>query len=163
VRCVSSIAARPLPIWGDAARLEQVVINLLSNAVKFTPSGGSVELVADRIASSARVTVTDTGAGIAPEFLPRVFDHFSQADTGPCRARGGLGLGLTIVRQLIELHRGSVQVESEGDARGARFTVLLPLHEADRDPEDLPRRGPAAALEPSPAVVRRQGSPLPPR
>ncbi len=163
VRCLPSIAERPLPIWGDAARLEQVVTNLLSNAVKFTPPGGSVELVADRIGHSVRLTVTDTGAGIAPEFLPRVFDHFSQADTGSCRAQGGLGLGLTIVRQLIELHRGTVEVESEGEARGTRFTVLLPLHTADRDPADLPRGDFLAALEPSPAGAGRQGPPPQPQ
>ncbi len=163
VRCVSSIAERPLPIWGDAARLEQVVTHLLSNAVKFTPPGGSVDLVADRIGDSARVTVTDTGAGIAPEFIPRVFDHFSQADTGSCRAQGGLGLGLTIVRQVIELHRGTVEVDSEGDARGTRFTVLLPLHAADRDPEDLPRRDPVAAPQPWPARAGHHGPPDAPR
>jgi PAS domain S-box-containing protein len=114
-------------ISGDPDRLQQVVWNLLSNAIKFTPKGGSVEVRLGRTAAHVEITVTDTGRGIAPEFLPHVFDRFRQADQTTTRTHGGLGLGLAIVRQLVELHGGSVQVESEGEGRGTSFNVSLPL------------------------------------
>jgi signal transduction histidine kinase len=118
----------PLPnVAGDAARLQQVAWNLLSNAVKFTPGGGRVALRADVRDGQVRVVVDDTGRGIAPEFLPEVFDRFSQADSSASRLHGGLGLGLAIVRHVVELHGGTVGVESEGIGRGARFTVRLPV------------------------------------
>ncbi|HEX8723617.1 MAG TPA: PAS domain S-box protein [Pyrinomonadaceae bacterium] len=113
-------------VSGDPERLQQVVWNLLSNAVKFTPKGGRVEVRLERADSQVEITVADTGRGIAPEFLPHVFDRFRQADQATTRQHGGLGLGLSIVRQLVELHGGTVEVRSEGEGRGATFTVSLP-------------------------------------
>jgi len=112
--------------WGDPARLQQVVWNLLANAVKFTPAGGEVAVSLGREDSRVRVAVSDTGQGISPDFLPFVFDRFRQADQRITRRHGGLGLGLAIVRHLVELHGGSVWAESEGPGRGSTFTVELP-------------------------------------
>jgi len=114
-------------IFGDRDRMQQVVWNLLSNAVKFTPTGGSVQVRFQRIDSHLELTVTDSGEGILPEFLPHVFDRFSQADGSTTRAHGGLGLGLAIVRHLVELHGGVVRAESAGKGQGATFIVSLPL------------------------------------
>ncbi|HET7339850.1 MAG TPA: PAS domain S-box protein [Methylomirabilota bacterium] len=115
------------PVLGDPDRLQQVVWNLLSNAVKFTPAGGAVSVRLQRVANRAEVIVTDSGKGIAPEFLPHVFDRFRQADSTTTRAHGGLGLGLSIVHHLVELHGGTVSADSAGEGRGATFTVRLPL------------------------------------
>jgi PAS domain S-box-containing protein len=117
------------PLRADASRLQQIAWNLLSNAIKFTPSGGRVWIVASEEPGGFRLEVSDTGRGIAPEYLPQVFDRFSQADSSASRMHGGLGLGLAIVRQLVELHGGTVEVESDGPGRGARFTVHLPVRE----------------------------------
>jgi CheY-like chemotaxis protein len=114
-------------VSGDAGRLQQIIWNLLSNAIKFTPSGGKVTVRLERIGSRARITVSDTGEGIRPAFLPFVFDRFSQGDSTFTRPHGGLGLGLAIVRHLVELHGGSVSVESQGRGLGATFTVSFPL------------------------------------
>ncbi|HVT02719.1 MAG TPA: ATP-binding protein [Thermoanaerobaculia bacterium] len=114
-------------VSGDSDRLQQVMWNLLSNAVKFTPRGGRVQLRLERINSQCEVTVTDTGQGIAPEFLPHVFDRFSQADGSSTRIHAGLGLGLGIVRHLVELHGGTVQAFSPGLGAGSTFAVRLPL------------------------------------
>jgi PAS domain S-box-containing protein len=114
-------------IVGDPHRLRQVIWNLLSNAVKFTDRGGCVEVEAGQSLSSVRLTVSDTGAGIAPEFLPYVFDRFRQADGSTTRQHGGLGLGLSIVRHIVEAHGGSVHAYSAGVGQGASFTVELPL------------------------------------
>lgn len=114
-------------ILGDPGRLQQIVWNLLSNAVKFTPKSGTVDVVLRRVASSLELVVADTGKGIAPAFLPNVFDAFRQEDASPSRTRGGLGLGLAITRQLVELHGGRVTCDSEGEGRGATFTVSLPI------------------------------------
>ncbi|MEH2452597.1 MAG: ATP-binding protein [Nostoc sp.] len=114
-------------VLGDPSRLQQVIWNLLSNAVKFTPSEGQVEIRLERVGTQAQIQVSDTGKGIEPEFLPHVFDYFRQADNTTTRTFGGLGLGLAIVRQIVELHGGTVQAESEGDEKGATFTVLLPI------------------------------------
>lgn len=114
-------------VLGDAGRLQQIVGNLLSNAIKFTPSGGSVTVQLDLQPEHALITVKDTGEGIEEEFLPFVFERFRQADGSTKRVQGGLGLGLAIVRHLVELHRGSVTAESLGIGRGATFTVTLPL------------------------------------
>ncbi|HEX8140462.1 MAG TPA: PAS domain S-box protein [Pyrinomonadaceae bacterium] len=114
-------------VWGDPARLQQVMWNLLSNAVKFTPRGGEVSVLLRRTASHLEVSVSDTGQGISPDFLPFVFDRFRQADGSTTRAYGGLGLGLSIVRHLVEMHGGSVRAESAGEGRGATFTVMLPV------------------------------------
>lgn len=114
-------------ISGDPARLQQVVWNLLSNAVKFTPEGGRVDVILEQTTSHARITVKDKGKGIRAEFLPRVFDRFLQGDSSITRAYGGLGLGLAIVRHLVELHGGTVYAESEGEAKGSTFSVMFPL------------------------------------
>jgi CheY-like chemotaxis protein len=103
------------------------VWNLLSNAIKFTPAGGHVQVKLDRADSQARITITDTGEGIDPEFLPYVFERFQQADASKTRRHSGLGLGLTIVRHIVELHGGVVEAQSSGIGKGASFTVRLPL------------------------------------
>jgi PAS domain S-box-containing protein len=115
------------PISGDADRLQQVVWNLLTNAVKFTPKGGRIQVKVQRIDSHVEIVVSDSGVGISKEFLPYVFDRFRQADASSTRIHGGLGLGLSIVHQLIDLHGGSVSVRSEGEGKGATFTVVLPF------------------------------------
>ena len=114
-------------VAGDANRLQQVVWNLLSNAVKFTPPEGRVAIRLEQVDSQAQITVTDTGRGISPDFLPYVFDYFRQAEGATTRSVGGLGLGLAIVRQLVELHGGTIWAESPGEGQGATFTVRLPL------------------------------------
>ncbi|WNZ26914.1 response regulator [Leptolyngbya sp. NK1-12] len=115
------------PVSGDVDRLQQVVWNLLSNAVKFTPRGGWVQVRLERVNSQVEIVVSDSGLGINPDFLPFVFDRFQQADSKTTRSHGGLGLGLAIVRHLVELHGGSVSVYSAGLGQGAIFTVQLPL------------------------------------
>ncbi len=119
--------------YGDAGRLQQVFWNLLSNAVKFTPAGGRVRCELHRVGASVKITVSDTGRGIAPEFLPHVFERFRQYDSSTTRSFGGLGLGLAIVRHLVELHGGSVRAESEGLGKGARFIVDLPVRAVAAD------------------------------
>ena len=114
-------------LYGDASRLQQVVWNLLSNAVKFTPSGGTIEVQVRSSGAEAEIEVHDNGRGIEPEFIPFVFDRFRQADASPTRLAGGLGLGLAIVRHLVELHGGSVVAESPGLNQGTTFRVRLPL------------------------------------
>ncbi len=114
-------------VWGDAGRLQQIVWNLLSNAVKFTPPGGRVTLRLESEDRQARLAVEDTGEGIAPEFMPHVFERFSQADSSSTRRHGGLGLGLAIVRDLVTAHSGTIVAESAGRGRGSRFVVTLPL------------------------------------
>jgi PAS domain S-box-containing protein len=115
------------PISGDADRLQQIVWNLLTNAVKFTPKGGRIQVKVQRIDSHVEVVVSDSGIGIKKEFLPYVFDRFRQADATTTRVHGGLGLGLSIVHQLVDLHGGSVSVQSEGEGKGATFTISLPF------------------------------------
>lgn len=114
-------------VWGDPDRLQQVVWNLVSNAIKFTPKGGHILINMDAAPSHVEIQVSDNGVGIAPEFLPHVFDRFRQADATSTRAFGGLGLGLSIVRELTELHGGTVQASSAGAGLGSTFTVSLPL------------------------------------
>jgi len=114
------------PVLGDATRLRQVMCNLLTNAMKFTPEGGSIEVALRRAGGFAVISVTDSGMGISPEFLPHVFERFRQ-DPEAARNHGGLGLGLAIVRQLVMLHGGDISAQSEGQERGATFTVRLPL------------------------------------
>ena len=128
-------------VSGDADRLQQVVWNLLSNAVKFTPRGGKVHIRLERINSHCELTVSDTGQGISPQFLPYVFDRFSQADSSSTRYHAGLGLGLGIVRYLVELHGGTVQGFSRGEGQGATFAVRLPLLAAHhRDGDEIAKR-----------------------
>ena len=125
------------PVSGDPGRLQQVVWNLVSNAIKFTPRGGVVNVRLARVESQAEVTVSDTGKGISSEFLPYVFERFLQADSTSTRQHSGLGLGLAIVRHLVEMHGGTVSAASEGEGRGATFTLRLPLV-AVRSTGDLP-------------------------
>ncbi len=132
------------PVAGDPGRLQQVVWNLLSNAVKFTPKGGKVEVRLERVNSHIEIIVADNGAGIAPEFLPHVFDRFRQLDGTTTRRHGGLGLGLAIVRHLVELHGGTVRVKSPGDGEGSTFLVALPLSIAHLTPAEAQRVHPAA-------------------
>jgi CheY-like chemotaxis protein/nitrogen-specific signal transduction histidine kinase len=115
------------PVAGDPTRLQQVVWNLLTNAIKFTPKGGKVDVLLARVNSHLELTVRDTGIGIKPEFLPVAFERFRQADGSTTRAYGGLGLGLSIVKHLVELHGGTVQAKSPGEGQGATFIVSLPL------------------------------------
>jgi PAS domain S-box-containing protein len=119
-------AEAALPFFGDAGRLQQVLTNLVSNAIKFTPAGGHVRVNLHIVESSLRLSVQDSGIGIAADFLPHVFDRFRQADAGSTRQAGGLGLGLSISRQLVDLHGGSLWVSSPGRDQGATFTVVLP-------------------------------------
>jgi signal transduction histidine kinase len=107
--------------------MQQVVWNLLTNAIKFTPAGGWIRVTTSRDGDRARATVTDSGAGISPEFLPYVFDRFRQEDAAATREHAGLGIGLSIVRHVIELHGGTVTAHSEGEGRGASFAIELPV------------------------------------
>jgi signal transduction histidine kinase len=118
---------RPVTIRADRVRLAQVFSNLLNNAAKFTPEGGRVEFAVGREGNEVVARVRDTGVGIAPEVLPRVFDLFTQLDRTMSRSQGGLGIGLALVRRLVELHGGTVSVASDGPGRGAEFTVRLPV------------------------------------
>jgi signal transduction histidine kinase/CheY-like chemotaxis protein len=122
----------PAFVTGDRRRLEQVFFNVLGNALKFTPAGGTIALDARCAGDAVEVKVTDNGVGIAPEFLPYVFDRFRQADSTSTRSYGGLGLGLSIAKQLVEAHRGTISVTSDGQGRGTSFTVRLPLTEEAR-------------------------------
>lgn len=115
------------PVSGDPARLQQVVWNLVTNAIKFTPKGGKVQVLLERVNSHLEISVIDSGMGIKPEFLPHVFDRFRQADSTTTRRHGGLGLGLAIVKQLVEIHGGTVRAKSPGEGQGSTFTVMLPI------------------------------------
>jgi PAS domain S-box-containing protein len=127
VRVQKVIDTGPISIPGDPVRLQQVVWNLLSNAIKFTPRGGRVQIRSERVNSHLEIVVSDTGQGISAEFLPHVFDRFRQADQKTSRQHGGMGLGLSIVRHLVEMHGGTVRANSEGEGKGAIFTVMLPI------------------------------------
>ena len=124
------------PISGDADRLQQIVWNLLTNAVKFTPKGGRIQVKVQRINSHVEIEVSDSGVGISKEFLPYVFDRFRQADASSTRLHGGLGLGLSIVHQLVDLHGGTVRVHSEGEGTGATFTINLPFVGVVTNPQE---------------------------
>ena len=140
-------------IAGDPARLQQVVWNLLSNAVKFTPKGGRVQVTLERVNSHIEIAVSDTGQGIVTEFLPRLFERFEQADTGTTRSHGGLGLGLAIVRNIVELHGGTVSAESAGEGRGATFRVRLPRMTFTRVAGETERRHPTLGPLPEPGKL----------
>lgn len=129
-------------IAGDVDRLQQVVWNLLSNASKFTPSGGVASVCVSQDDTYAKIEVRDTGPGIASEFLPHVFERFRQADGSTTRTHGGLGLGLAIVRHLVELHGGVIGAENVTDGSGAIFTVKLPIPSTELDPESVPQATP---------------------
>ena len=136
------------PISGDPNRLQQVIWNLLSNAIKFTPKDGKVQVLLERVNSHIEISVADTGIGIKPEFLPHVFERFRQADSSTTRAYSGLGLGLSIVKHLVELHGGTVRVTSPGEGRGTTFAVHLPftvVHRSTDKEERLHPKAPKAA------------------
>lgn len=135
VRLDSDIPIEAGTIVADAGRLQQVAWNLLSNAIKFTPRGGSVHVTLRQVGTQVEMTVTDSGVGIPAQFLPHVFDRFSQQDSTASRSYSGLGLGLAIAKQLVELHGGSIFAQSEGEGHGATFIVTLPLATAFRQAE----------------------------
>ena len=138
------VVAPNLPeLEADPARLEQVVYNLLTNAFKFTPPGGRVEVSVAADGGELVLTIRDTGSGIAPDFLPHVFEPFAQAETSLARGRGGLGIGLTLVKAIVELHGGSVEARSEGLNRGCEIIVRLPTSRAD----DNGRSGPLSLAD----------------
>ncbi len=134
------------PVCGDAGKLQQVLWNLLTNAVKFSRKGGTVHVAAERVGNNATLTVSDTGIGISPAFLPFVFDRFRQADGSITRRHGGLGIGLTIVKNIVEAHGGAVKAASAGEGKGATFTVVLPVP-ADRTTTPPRREEPPDANE----------------
>jgi PAS domain S-box-containing protein len=148
LRLELSIPRGALSVSGDPVRLQQVVGNLLSNAVKFTPDGGRLRVALVTTATHARITVSDTGAGISAEFLPFIFERFRQADTTSTRRNKGLGLGLAISRHLVELHGGTIEASSAGEGQGSAFTVTVPL-----------LRAPAAEVPAPPPAVRPDGWP----
>ena len=125
VRVQKVVDTGAISIPGDPVRLQQVVWNLLSNAIKFTPRGGRVQIRSERVNSHLEIVVSDTGQGISADFLPHVFDRFRQADQKTSRQHGGMGLGLAIVRHLVEMHGGTVSANSEGEGKGATFTVIV--------------------------------------
>ena len=155
VRLLTVIDSNAGPVAGDAGRLQQVVWNLLTNAIKFTPRGGRVHVVLERVNSYLELIVTDNGVGIEAEFLPHVFERFRQADASTTRHYRGLGLGLSIVKQLVELHGGSVRVKSPGKGKGSTFTLTLPLAPATdplRNDQAEERRHPWVARERADAI-----------
>jgi PAS domain S-box-containing protein len=133
IRLLQLLDTRIGLVRGDRGRLHQVLWNLLSNAIKFTPKGGRVQVVLERVNSHVEICVEDNGIGIRPEFLPFVFDRFRQQDPGAARRYGGLGLGLSIVKNLVELHGGSVRVKSPGEGKGSTFIVTLPISHVRAD------------------------------
>jgi PAS domain S-box-containing protein len=147
ISLVSSLDPAAGPVSGDADRLQQVVWNLVSNAVKFTPPGGQVGVRLERSGANVTITVSDTGVGIEPGFLPFAFDRFRQFEGGTARPSGGLGLGLAIVRHLVELHGGTVSVASRGRGQGATFNVTLPLAPSREEAREDERDRPAGASE----------------
>jgi signal transduction histidine kinase/ActR/RegA family two-component response regulator len=149
------IDPRGVAVSGDPQRLQQVFWNLLSNAIKFTPRGGRVEVDLRRVDGHVEIAVRDTGQGIKPEFLPFVFERFRQADSSSTRVYGGLGLGLAIVRQIVELHGGRVRVASAGEGRGATFTVELPAAAARTVPGERVHAPTGTAMPFTPSPVLR--------
>jgi CheY-like chemotaxis protein/anti-sigma regulatory factor (Ser/Thr protein kinase) len=121
-----TVAGTPAWVDGDVTRIEQVITNLVTNALKYTPTDGTISVVVGEDAGESVLRVADTGHGIAPELLPRIFELFVQGDQAPARAQGGLGIGLTLVRRLVELHDGRVQVASPGEGMGSVFTIAFP-------------------------------------
>ncbi|WP_437283244.1 PAS domain S-box protein [Sorangium sp. So ce375] len=147
ITVASSIDPAASSLRGDPARIHQVVWNLLSNAVKFTPPGGRIDVALRRVGASAALSVTDTGMGVAPQFLPHLFERFRQADASSTRKHGGLGIGLSIVKHLVELHGGTVEVASRGEALGATFTVRLPLAGVSQEARGAAERPSAPSAE----------------
>jgi PAS domain S-box-containing protein len=144
-KLVLSLPERPIPVYADLVRLSQVISNLLTNAAKYTPKPGRIWLSAEQAGTDISIRVKDEGIGIAPEMLERVFDLFVQADATPSRAQGGLGIGLTLVRRLIEMHEGSVSVTSGGLGQGSEFLVRVPAAESTQEATDVEPRVPGIA------------------
>ena len=136
IRILPVLDTRIGTVRGDPNRLQQVLWNLLSNAIKFTPKGGRVQVVLERVSSHVELSVTDNGIGIPADFLPYVFERFRQADASTTRRFGGLGIGLSLVKTLVEMHGGSVRVKSPGENQGSTFTVALPIAHVDSDEQD---------------------------
>jgi signal transduction histidine kinase/ActR/RegA family two-component response regulator len=153
LKLVTALGAGPLTIDADPVRLEQIFTNLLANAIKYTPAGGRVEVSAGTEGGQAWVRIVDTGVGIAPEMLSGIFDLFSQVDRSLDRAQGGMGIGLTLVRSLLELHGGSVSAASAGLGAGSTFTVRLPLAKDAQAPAAAPERASTIAPGPRPHVL----------
>ena len=159
IQMVSQLDSVAKPIWGDVVRLQQVIWNLLTNAIKFTPNGKQVIITLTDFGDQAQVTVRDTGQGIGADFLPYVFDRFRQAESARAQSNSGLGLGLAIVRNLVELHGGTVEAESPGEGQGATFTVRLPLQTdleetaAINASENNPSSDIAGFIEAAPSLV----------
>jgi len=151
---LSSDPAALLPINADPARLQQVILNVVANAIKFTPADGRVDLFIEPAAESVALRVVDTGQGISADFLPHVFERFRQADGATTRRQSGLGLGLAIVRQIIELHGGSVNASSEGVGRGSTFTIRLPIAGGEKVAADQTQGDRRSALATTSPVVR---------
>jgi hypothetical protein len=135
-------------VSADSARMQQVVWNLLTNAIKFTPKGGQIEVLLQRVNSHLELSVSDTGIGIPESYLPHVFDRFSQRDSSTTRSFSGLGLGLAICKQLVELHGGLIKAASKGEGLGAAFSVELPLSIVQLEDESAPRIHPTAETQP---------------
>ncbi|MEA5617920.1 chemotaxis protein CheB [Cronbergia sp. UHCC 0137] len=158
IQITSRLDPTPQKIIGDRSRLQQVFWNILSNAIKFTPSGGRIDVTLSYTNSQARIEIKDTGQGITPEFLPYIFERFRQADGGKGRSNPGLGLGLSIVRHLVELHGGTVEAESPGVGQGSTFTVILPLQIQQQDISILMTRKPVISSEEMQLSTRNIGS-----
>jgi CheY-like chemotaxis protein len=140
IRLDTTVDPQVGPVSGDPDRLRQIVWNLLSNAVKFTPKLGRIQVRLERVNSSVEIVVSDTGIGIRPDFLPHIFERFRQADSGAAREQTGLGLGLAIVRNLVELHGGTVYATSGGEGQGSTFRVRLPVRIVHPDWQPEPAR-----------------------
>jgi PAS domain S-box-containing protein len=147
INLVFDTRSEDVSVMGDESRLQQVVWNLLSNAIKFTPEGGTVELKSRVVERSYELDVTDTGRGITPEFLPKMFERFSQQDSGSTKRYAGLGIGLSIVRHLVSLHQGTIEAFSEGEGRGSTFRVRLATTSNERDAPILPGSSALADLD----------------
>ena len=152
VELVREFAEQRNAIFCDPGRMQQILWNLLSNAIKFTAPGGRVTLAERREGSELLLLVSDTGAGIEPEFLPHVFDRFRQQDPGSTRKHGGLGLGLSIVRHLVELHGGTIEAMSEGAGRGATFVIHVPISPVTADDDEARSIQDEGAVEPQPSL-----------
>ena len=162
IRLEVAVDPSAMPLVADPNRLRQIVANLLANAIEFTPKGGRVEVRLERAGPHARIRVIDNGAGIRPEVLPTVFERFQQADSSSTRAHGGLGVGLALVKDLVELHGGRVRAESPGEARGAIFTVELPLATPMVEPAQPTLEAPGNGLQPDARESRARSLEAPP-
>jgi signal transduction histidine kinase len=147
-------ALAEVSVMGDPNRLQQMVWNLLSNAIKFTPSGGRVDVTLSRFGEQVEITVADSGVGIDLAFLPHVFERFRQGDSSTTRTHGGLGLGLSIVRQMAEMHGGTVHAHSDGPGHGSTFRILLPVCPLRSDGRSSRRR--ATSPRPRRRAARRE-------